>query len=281
MSVGAVRANPIEAVVRQAAEATGVDFGYLLRTAKRESALNPAAKARTSSAAGLFQFVEQTWLGVVKKHGAKHGYGQFADMISRGADGRLRVSGPEARKAVLDLRFNAKAASVMAGELASDHAAYLKGRIGREPNGGELYVAHFLGPAGSAKLIEAAERNPGASAASLFPAAASANRPIFYEKGRALSVAEVYADLTKTGGSGGPASKPRAKPVEAVSKVLAETVEKVREASEPFNMAAMRRADRARRDDLLMDMILGGASGGSLVAPFSAELLTLLADSER
>lgn len=281
MSVGAVRANPIEAVVRQAAEATGVDFGYLLRTAKRESALNPAAKARTSSAAGLFQFVEQTWLGVVKKHGAKHGYGQFADMISRGADGRLRVSGPEARKAVLDLRFNAKAASVMAGELASDHAAYLKGRIGREPNGGELYVAHFLGPAGSAKLIEAAERNPGATAASLFPAAASANRPIFYEKGRALSVAEVYADLTKTGGSGGPAAKPRAKPVEAVSKALAETVDKVREAAEPFNVAATRRADRARRDDLLMDMILGGASGGSLVAPFSAELLTLLADAER
>ena len=61
----------------------------------------------------------------------------------------------EARKAVMDLRLDPHAASLMAGELVSDHASYLKGRVGRQPTAGELYAAHFLGPKGSAQLIEA------------------------------------------------------------------------------------------------------------------------------
>src|SRR3712207_3617590 len=114
-------ANPIEAAIRKAADRTGVDFGFLLKTARRESSLNPSAKARSSSAAGLFQFIEQTWLGQLKRHGAKHGYGLYAEMIERGKDGRLRVKGEDARKAVMDLRFDPACSALMAGELASDH----------------------------------------------------------------------------------------------------------------------------------------------------------------
>ena len=43
-----------------------VDFDYLLQTAIRESSLNPTAKASTSSATGLFQFLDSTWLEVLK-----------------------------------------------------------------------------------------------------------------------------------------------------------------------------------------------------------------------
>lgn len=179
-----------------AARATGVDFGYLLRTARRESAMNPAAQARTSSAAGLFQFVEQTWLGTLKRHGAAHGYGEYANMIT-GSGGRYGAISAEARRAVLNLRFDPRAAALMAGELTSDSAAYLRGRIGREPTGGELYAAHFLGPAGSARLIQACESNPSASAVSMFPQAAAANRSIFYRSGRPASVSEVYANLMR------------------------------------------------------------------------------------
>jgi hypothetical protein len=189
----------VQAAIERASKATGVDFGFLMKTANRESGFNPAAKAGTSSAAGLFQFVEQTWLSTLKTHGGKHGYGQYAALIGKTDDGRYYVQG-DARRAVMDLRFDAQAASVMAGELASDHAAYLRGRTGREPTSGELYAAHFLGPKGSAKLIEAMESRPGVSAAALFPEAASANRSIFYRDGRPASVAEVYANLTKTGG---------------------------------------------------------------------------------
>ena len=119
----------------------------------------------------------------------------------RGGDGRYHVENPDARRAVMDLRLDPHASALMAGELASDHAAYLKGRTGRDPSAGELYAAHFLGPQGSAKLIEAVQTRPGAAAASLFPDAAQSNHSIFYPGGRPATVAELYDNLTRTGGA--------------------------------------------------------------------------------
>src|SRR5579864_7003680 len=158
--IGAV----VEAAIQRASAATGVDFGFLMGAARRESGYNPAARARTSSASGLFQFTTQTWLSTLKQHGAKHGYARYADLIQQGANGRYFVTGADARAAVMDLRLDPHAAALMAGELAVDHAAYLRGRVGREPTGGELYVAHVLGPQGSARLIEAVQSTPAANA---------------------------------------------------------------------------------------------------------------------
>ena len=191
----------VESAIQRASSATGVDFTFLMGAAKRESGFNPNAKAGTSSASGLFQFVDQTWLGTLKKHGAKYGYARYADLIQQGPDGRFRVAGDEARKTVMSLKLDPHAASLMAGELTSDHASYLRGRVGRSPTAGELYAAHFLGPQGSARLIEAANASPSASAAAMFPDAAAANRSIFYREGRPATVGEVYANLTKTGGA--------------------------------------------------------------------------------
>jgi hypothetical protein len=135
---------------------------------------------------------------------------------------------------VLDLRFDATAAARMGAELAADSASYLRGRIGREPTGGELYAAHFLGPVGSAKLILAKEQTPDASAASLFPAAAGANRSIFYRGGGALSVADVYAKLTRSGDAAGAVVTAAARPIAAaVAKPVAAAVEAVRERVAP------------------------------------------------
>src|SRR5438128_1058546 len=171
MPVQSIR-GVVEAAIQRASQATGVDFSFLMGAAKRESGYNPVAKAPTSSAAGLFQFVEQTWLGTLKKHGAKYGYARYADLIQQGADGRFHVQGAEARQTVMNLRLDAHAAALMAGELTADHASYLRGRVGRDPTAGELYVAHFLGPNGSARLIEAARTQPAANAAAMFPEAA-------------------------------------------------------------------------------------------------------------
>ena len=195
MSVQSIR-GVVEAAIQTASNATGVDFSFLMGAAKRESGFNPNARAPTSTAAGLFQFVDQTWLSTLKKHGAKYGYARYADLIQQGADGRFHVAGAEAKATVMNLRLDPHAAALMAGELAADHAAYLRGRVGREPTAGELYAAHVLGPKGSATLIDAVRQSPAAKAAPLFPAAAEANRAIFYKGGRAASVSEVYANLT-------------------------------------------------------------------------------------
>ncbi len=230
--------------LQRAADATGVDFNYLVKTATRESSLNPGAKAPTSSAAGLFQFIEQTWLSTVKTHGAKHGYGAFADQISKGRDGRYQVNDPAARKQVLGLRYDANASAVMGAELTAGHAAYLKGRIGRDPTQGELYAAHFLGPAGAASLISASQQRPTAIAANLFPGAARANHSIFYKAGRALNVSDVIANLTKTGGSA------------TMAVQAAKTVD-----VDDGNLMIASRMEKVRSDQAILDLMFGSDDG--------------------
>ena len=187
----------VAGAIKQAAGTTGASFEYLVATAKMESDFNPTAGASTSSAHGLYQFIDQTWLGTVKEAGAALGYGQYADAISKSSAGSYSVSDPTARSAIMKLRDDPVVASAMAGILTQSNSFNLTGKIGRRPNDAELYMAHFMGVAGAAKLITNAEDNPKASGAQLFPNAAAANRSIFYDStGRARSVSDVYSVLT-------------------------------------------------------------------------------------
>ena len=200
MAVDSVSSNlapQITGAIRQASQSTGISFQYLLTTAKIESGFNPSAQASTSTAKGLYQFIDQTWLGTVKQEGASLGYGKYADAITKSSDGRYSVEDPTARAAIMKLRADPEASAMMAGAFSRANAFQLTGSIGRRPTEGELYIAHFLGPAGAGKMINAADSQPNANAARLFPAAAAANRSIFYDhSGSARSVGEVYAKLT-------------------------------------------------------------------------------------
>jgi hypothetical protein len=187
----------VAGAIKQAAVSSGMSFQYLLTTAKMESDFNPTAGASTSSAHGLFQFIDQTWLATVKEAGAQFGYGNYADAITKSSDGSYSVSDPGARKSIMKLRDDPTVASAMAAALTQSNSFKLTGMIGRRPSDSELYMAHFMGVGGAAKLIGNAEDNPQASAARLFPNAAAANRSIFYDRttGRARSVSEVYSVL--------------------------------------------------------------------------------------
>jgi hypothetical protein len=183
--------------IRSAARATGTSFEYLLATAKVESDFNPRASASTSSARGLFQFIDQTWLGTLKQEGPRLGYSLYADAISRTASGRYEVTDPEMRRKIMALRDDPAANAAMAGAFTQRNASRLAGRLGRTATDAELYVAHFLGSAGATRLITLAAASPNAIAADVFPKAANANRAIFYENGRARTAAEVYAALVR------------------------------------------------------------------------------------
>lgn len=184
----------VGAAIQQAALRTGVDFQYLLGQARIESGLDPNARARTSSATGLYQFIEQTWLGTVEKHGAKHGLGWAADAIRRGPGGRYQVDDPAMRRAILDLRTDPRAAAGMAAEFAADNRDHLESRLGRAAAPVDLYLAHFLGAGGAAKFLGAHDRDPDAPAAAAMPAAARANRWVFYHRdGTPRSYAEIRA----------------------------------------------------------------------------------------
>lgn len=217
---GAISRADIGGAIKRAASATGASFQYLLTTAKMESNFKPTAAATTSSARGLFQFIDQTWLGTVKEAGAALGYGNYAKAIEKTAEGGYAVSDPATRREILKLRDDPEAASAMAGVLSQSNALKLSESIGRRPSDGELYMAHFMGVGGAAKLITAAQDSPQRSAAALFPAAAAANRSIFYDRdGSARSVSGVYSVLSERYAAAANATTPQT--VQALSAPVA------------------------------------------------------------
>ncbi len=195
--IGTDRSGVITAL-KNAASATGVDFSYLLSTATRESSLKTNAQSNTSSASGLFQFVDQTWLGLVKNYGSKYGLGSMADTIERSSDGRYHTDNSADRQAILALRKDPQISALMEGEYANETRCSMKSSLGRDVCQGELYAAHFLGPQAACRLIQANTSQPDESAASIFPQAADANRSVFFHSdGSAKSVSEVYRWATR------------------------------------------------------------------------------------
>ena len=216
LTTNATGTSRVQSAIAFASQKTGVDFSYLLGQAKLESGLNANARAGTSSATGLYQFVDQSWLGVIKQHGAEYGLGWAADAIHPGANGRLTVSDPGTKAAILKMRNDPTVASLMAAEHASDNRDALKSSLGRDTNSTDLYMAHFLGLGGARSFLSAMASNPGRTGAAMFPAAAHANRSIFYASdGSARSLQQIYdrlgsklSNASGTAGTGSTTSLP-------------------------------------------------------------------------
>jgi hypothetical protein len=177
----------------ETASRTGSDFAYLLRASGIESGFNSNASSKTSSATGLFQFTEQTWLRMLKAHGAEHGLGDYAAQIHSGSGGTMCVSNPATRQNILDLRKNPQLSAEMACELNRANTAILQKNVSGNIGPTELYLAHFLGAGGASALLRARQSNPDTAAASIVPAAAEANSSVFYTAaGQPRSVEQIY-----------------------------------------------------------------------------------------
>ena len=153
--------------IKTAAKRVGVDESIMLAMAKQESGFNSSAKAGTSSAKGLYQFIDASWNEMVKKYG-----GQYPE-LSRGPFDPL--------------------ASALAGALYIKENSRFLEKNGIPVNGTTIYASHFLGP-GGAKTLLTSDANTDATA--LLPQAASANRGIFYNKdGTPKTVGQVVETL--------------------------------------------------------------------------------------
>src|SRR6202171_883534 len=129
----------INSAIQAASRTTGTCSDFLLRTAARGSSIDPTAKASTSSARRLFQFIDTTWLAMVKEEGPRYGLAQQASAIDKTASGGLTVSDPAKRAEILKLRDDPNVSALMAGALAGRNSDYLASSMGREPTSGELY----------------------------------------------------------------------------------------------------------------------------------------------
>jgi hypothetical protein len=164
----ATAAKPAEVPANTAAKPAEVPANiekYLKATALIESGGKADAKAGTSSASGMFQFINSTWAQTVKEMGKNY---------------------------TAEDRFDpAKATEVMA-YFTSKQKSQLEKGTGKEASNVDLYMAHFLGAGGATKFINAMAKNPAMSAAAMDPAAAAANKSIYFDQGRERSLQEVY-----------------------------------------------------------------------------------------
>jgi hypothetical protein len=190
--------------VQTASAKTGVDFNFLMEKAAAESGFKSDAKAKTSSARGLFQFIENTWLGMVKQHGDKYGLSAYADQIETDAKGRLCVKDCDIKDTILNLRNDPKISALMAGEFAAENKSALERATKLNVGDTELYLAHFMGAGTAARFLNSRQVNPDAAAAEIFPTAARSNKNVFFNKdGSSKSLDEIYQSFAKKFGEAG------------------------------------------------------------------------------
>lgn len=192
--------------IRMASDQSGADFTYMMKLAEAESSFVHNAKASTSSATGLYQFIEGTWSYMILNYGTKHGLGDFGAQVETYKDelGRdqARIPNPLIRQALLDMRSNPQIAALFSADFQDENkakeACYIDGTVTRT----DLYLAHFLGPSDAVWFITQMQKDAKQSAPDAFPEEANYNQSVFYETKRGAiirdrSLQEVYDNFAR------------------------------------------------------------------------------------
>lgn len=130
------KADPqVKQSIVNAANRYGVDPVTLAQIAAKESGFNPNAKAKTSSATGLFQFIDSTWVGQVNK------------------DAGIGVNRSGQRSDIMNARYDPQASANAGASYVADNI-----RTIGSSDPGDIYLAHFAGP-GTAKRVIAADKS--------------------------------------------------------------------------------------------------------------------------
>ncbi len=139
---------------------------YMATTAMLESGGDANARAKTSSAGGMFQFLDGTWKQLTKEMGKNYS---------------------------LEDKFDPRKAAEVMAYFTEKNKKQLERSTGRPASNTDLYMAHFLGAGGASKFLNAMGRNPNALAADMDPRAARANKNIYYdESGKPRTLKQVY-----------------------------------------------------------------------------------------
>lgn len=180
---------------RSASALAGTDFSSVLSQVSQESTFNADAKNRTSSAVGPAQFLESTWLDMVRRHGAAYGLGDLASHIQV-KGGKPFVANAKLRHQILELRKDPHLSAGMAARYLEEVSTHLARSLGRPVTAVEGRMAYLFGPYGAAKLLKTAVAKPSVKAADVLPNAARANPHLFKDaSGAALPAGTMVARL--------------------------------------------------------------------------------------
>jgi hypothetical protein len=189
--------SEVLAAIRLASKRTGVEFSFLMELAATESSFNPQAKSSTSTAVGLYQFKEDTWLDTIKAYGHKYGLDAIKRRIEYVVDGKgvsqPIISDPDQHAAALDLRLQPRLSALLAGEHVRRNQRQLSSTLDRKPGRTDLYLTHFFGARGAISFLKALAEDPQKIGVDIFPGPAKRNRSIFQNKAsKPRTVAEIY-----------------------------------------------------------------------------------------
>lgn len=208
------------AQVHRASKGQGADFATILSKAAGESRLDNGAKNPRSTATGAFQFVERTWLDLVRRHGASIGREDLAAAVTV-VDGRPTVRDPGLKKTILDLRKDPNTAAMLTARYAEENRTALRRGTGRDPSQAELAMAHLLGAQGAVKLLTAAADTPTDQ---IVAGAVKANPTLFQDAtGRVRTAGEARDFLTRKFD----AERSRAAPQAQLAAAIAQGLEKL------------------------------------------------------
>jgi len=183
-------------MIDEAAARVGAPARLMRTMASLESRLDATAKAPTSSATGLYQFIEATWLSKVASDGHKYGLGRLAKHIRRGPLDEPLVDDPHVRDQILALRKDARLSAYLAAELTVDNTRRLERLMGRSVTETEIYLSHVFGVTEAARFLRAAESKPNMIGAWVFPKEAKANPGIFKMNGNPATLGEIRKRFT-------------------------------------------------------------------------------------
>lgn len=172
--------------------AAGADAATIKRSAKTSTKQIDYAKSTgivdetgkpTSSAMGVFQFTKGTWLDTVRDPSVAAALGIDPMKTSE--------------EALLAMRGDPRASTIAAAAYATKNKKTMENSLGREVSDAELYMAHFMGAGAAISFINAYKNNPQQDATALLPETAKANKPVFYNNGKARTVQEVYSNIAQ------------------------------------------------------------------------------------
>lgn len=194
----------IDAMYR-ASEKTGVNFDLLALKAMMESDLGRITQSSSSSARGAFQFVDATWLLLIKRYGDRIGYAEYAHAINY--DPELKdyfiESDSFSKSDILALRDNEDIATMIKSYQIQDEVRVIKRyKNGAEVNATDHYIVHMLGLAMAKTYYELLMAESPIILTNLknqyFAQAIAVNKSFFYDaNGNGLNAAQSYARFQK------------------------------------------------------------------------------------
>lgn len=224
----------VDNAIQSSANTLGVPVSFMNAMATQESSKNPYAMAPTSSAKGLFQFIDSTWDDMVNRYGKKHG------ITPENAD-----------------RFDPKQNAILGAEFTAQNKRTLENAGFKDINDTDLYMAHFMGAGGAKKFLKALRGSPKEDASKMFPKEAKANPWVF--KGR--TVEDVYKFLGKKIGSYKTPPTPGRKPIDPSVNLdeLPNIVVRPKQRKPQVNIPTMGQGmDEDELVQSLVKMLLGG-----------------------